>query len=85
MKLNERGLTLAQLIVRQLDDAIADKLKARAREHALSMEEEHRRILRRALLEGGDETLKDLLLLVPEVGEDADFERIPQPQRKVQL
>jgi len=76
---------VAQLIVRQLDDTIAEKLKARARGHALSMEEEHRRILRQALVEDAGESLKDLLLSVPEVGEDADFERIPQPQREVQL
>jgi antitoxin FitA len=41
-------------------------------------EAEHREILPEALLPGkGRRSLKELLLAIPEVGEDADFERSP--------
>jgi plasmid stability protein len=41
---------MAQLLVRDLDESLVIKLKRRAREHGISTEEEHRRILREALL-----------------------------------
>lgn len=40
---------MAQLLVRNIPDALAKKLKQRAAEHGVSAEEEHRRILREAL------------------------------------
>lgn len=40
---------MAQLLVRNLDDALVMSLRLRAREHGVSAEEEHRRILREAL------------------------------------
>lgn len=74
---------MAQLIVRQLDDRIAERLKRRARQHGVSSEEEHRRILRKALLESpAESSFREALLSIPPVGEDADFERIPQPYRE---
>jgi plasmid stability protein len=77
---------MAQLIVRQLGEKVPRKLKERARRHAVSMEEEHRRILQRALdEEGPEESLKDLLLSMPNVGRDSDFTRIPQKRREVDL
>lgn len=77
---------MAQLIVRQLGEKVPRKLKERARKHAVSMEEEHRRILHRALEEEGpEESLKDLLLSMPSVGQDRDFARIPQKRREVDL
>ena len=45
--------TLAQLIVRQLDDDLKARLKRRAARHGLSMEEAARRILRQALEDEG--------------------------------
>jgi plasmid stability protein len=45
--------TVAQLIVRQLDDDLKARLKRRAARHGLSMEEEARRILRQALEDEG--------------------------------
>lgn len=44
---------MAQLLVRNIPEALAKKLKQRAVEHGVSAEEEHRRILREAL--GRDE------------------------------
>ncbi len=45
--------TVAQLLVRQLDDDLKARLKRRAARHGLSMEEEARRILRQALEDEG--------------------------------
>ena len=42
---------MAQLIVRNIDKAIVDSLRARAAKHGRSSEAEHREILREALLE----------------------------------
>jgi len=74
---------MAQLIVRNVDDRIAARLKKRAAANGVSMEEEHRRILREAL--SPKRSFKELLLSIPQSGEDADFERIPQPPRGVEL
>ena len=41
---------MAQLLVRNLESEIVRHLKHRAGEHGVSVEEEHRRILREALL-----------------------------------
>jgi plasmid stability protein len=41
---------MAQLIVRKLEDKVVRKLKERAAEYGVSMEEAHRRILRDTLL-----------------------------------
>ncbi|MFP6644675.1 MAG: hypothetical protein VCF24_14120 [Candidatus Latescibacterota bacterium] len=49
------------------------------------MEEEHRRILRAALKREGDGPFKDFLLSIPDVGDDEDFERMPQPTREIRL
>jgi len=40
---------MAQVIVRNIDDDVKDGLKARARQHGWSMEEEVRHILRQAV------------------------------------
>ena len=40
---------MANLIVRNIDDDIADALKMRARRHGVSAEAEHRRILEQLL------------------------------------
>ncbi len=44
---------MAQLLVRNISEALAKTLKQRAAEHGISAEEEHRRILQEAL--GQDE------------------------------
>ena len=44
------GQRVGQLIVRKIDDNLVKKLKEQAGLHGTSMKEEHRRILRDALL-----------------------------------
>lgn len=78
---------MAQLIVRHIEENVVRRLKERAGAHGVSMEEEHRQILREALI--GTPTkhrsFKDLLLAMPGVGDDADFARDPQRERHVEL
>ncbi len=77
---------MAQLIVRNLDDELVQALKVRAARKRRSAEAEHREILREVLIshrDGG--TLKDLLLRMPTVGEDADFARPRDYGRKTRL
>ncbi len=69
---------MPRLIVRNLDEAIVARLKQQAGEHGVSAEEEHRRILRASLLgerDGAARSLKDLLLAMPDVADDSDFDR----------
>lgn len=66
---------MAQLIVRNLDDDLVRRLKRRAAERGHSAEEEHREILRRVLAAPPREVLPDLLLSMPDVGDDSDFAR----------
>ena len=49
-------ISLAQLIVRNLEDDVRDKLRAMAAAHGRSMEEEVREILREAVLRAPLET-----------------------------
>jgi plasmid stability protein len=74
---------MAQLIVRQIEEKVVKKLKQQAGAHGVSMEEEHRRILRKSLLgrSGKRPSFKDALLAMPNVGKDSDFERGPQIER----
>jgi plasmid stability protein len=73
---------MPQLIVRQIEERVVKKLKEQAGQHGVSMEEEHRRILREALLRPARKmrSLKEHLLSMPNVGEDKDFERGRQIQ-----
>lgn len=75
-----------QLIVRNLEEEVVRELKLRAARHGRSAEAEHREILREALLPSREKrSLKELLLAMPSAGEDADFERIPDHGRDVEL
>jgi plasmid stability protein len=78
---------MPQLIVRQIEEKVVKKLKQQAGMHGVSMEEEHRRILRKSLLgkAGKRTSFKEALLAMPNVGKDADFERGPQLERPVEL
>jgi plasmid stability protein len=77
---------MAQLLVRGIDGDLVRELKLRAARNGNSAEEEHRRILREALgRRRPPRTLKDLLLEIPNVGEDADFERSSDRGRPVEL
>ena len=78
---------MAELVVRNVEEIVTQKLQQRAAKHGVSVEEEHRRILRRALLgpeaARGTTEFKEYLLLMPDVGEDADFSRVPGDMREV--
>ncbi len=76
----------AQLIVRNLEEEVVRELRMRAARHGRSAEAEHREILREALLPAkGKMSLQEFLLTMPNVGEDADFERSEDPGRDVEL
>ena len=75
---------MAQLLVRNLGDDVVQRLKLRAAEHGRSAEEEHREILRQALIPRAPIGLKDLLLQMPRVGDDVDFERHDDLGRSVE-
>lgn len=78
---------MSQLIVRQVEEKVVKKLKARAGLHGVSMEEEHRRILREALLGTAPDRLpfKEFLLTMPHAGNDAAFRRSADKGRSVAL
>jgi antitoxin FitA len=80
---------MAQLIVRKLEPEIVAKLRERAGKHGRSAEEEHRAILREALLgpeqKGLDATFERYLRTMPDVGDDSDFSRIDGAIREIDL
>jgi antitoxin FitA len=67
---------MANLIVRNVDDAIANALKIQASKHGTSAEAEHRRILAQALLRPQKKSFLEALSQIPDVGTDDDFARI---------
>jgi plasmid stability protein len=78
---------MPQLIVRRIEEKVVRKLKSRAGLHGVSTEEEHRRILRDALLgkTGKRPSFKDYLRKMPNVGPDNIFDRKRDTGRKVAL
>ena len=75
-------IAVAQLIVRNLDEDLVRRLKRRAAANGRSAEEEHRQLLRQVLRPGN---LAEALLAIPAVGDDADFERLTELPRAVDL
>ena len=67
---------MANLIVRNIDDAIVQALKQRAGRNGVSAEAEHRKILEQVLLQPPKKTFAEVLCLIPNVGQDSDFERV---------
>lgn len=67
--------TVAQLMVRNVDEAVVRELKKRAARRNHSAEQEHREILEQALLRPRRRSLAEVLAAMPDAGEDADFER----------
>ncbi len=75
---------MANLIVRNVDDALAEPLlwrivnalKVQASQHGISAEAEHRQILAQALLYPEKKSFYDALRQIPDVGTDADFARV---------
>jgi len=69
---------MPQLLVRNLEEEIVRDLKKRAGEHGVSVEEEHRRILREALRPnqaGGRKSFWPVIGEMPDFGDDDLFER----------
>ena len=75
-------IAVAQLIVRNLDEDLVQRLKRRAAAHGRSAEEEHRQLLRQVLRPEG---LGEALLAMPNEGADVDFERQGDLPRELDL
>jgi plasmid stability protein len=67
---------MANLLVRNVEDEIVRQLKALSGRHGISAEEEHRRILRQALLGPGKKSFAEVLATMPNAGRDSDFQRL---------
>ena len=67
---------MADLLVRGVDDAVVRALKKRAGAHGRSAEAEHREILASALARPRKRSFAEVLASMPDVGTDADFERV---------
>jgi plasmid stability protein len=67
---------MVDLLVRGVDEAIVRALKERAGRHGRSAEAEHREILAAALARPRRRSFAEVLASMPDVGVDADFERM---------
>ena len=67
---------MPDLLVRSVDDALIQALKKRAGAHGRSQESELRAILSAALLSPPRRILAELPADMPDVGVDADFQRL---------
>jgi plasmid stability protein len=67
---------MADLIVRGVDEALVKALKERAAAHGRSAEAEHREILAAVLARPRRRSFAEVLASMPDVGTDADFERV---------
>jgi antitoxin FitA len=66
---------VADLLVRGLEEALVKALKERAARHHRSAEAEYREILAAALARPRRRSFAEVLVRIPNVGLDADFER----------
>ena len=67
---------MPQLLIRDVEKEVLEALRRRAAQNGRSVEAEHREILRQALATPS-RSFKEMLLSMPNVGEDLDFERQP--------
>ena len=67
---------MVNLIVRNIDERVVSALKMRAGQHGISAEAEHRAILENVLMKPRKKSFAEVLGSIPNVGNDADFERI---------
>jgi len=67
---------MADLLVRGVDEDLVRVLKERAGAHGRSAEAENRAILAAALARPRKRSFAEVLAAIPDVGEDADFERV---------
>jgi antitoxin FitA len=69
----------SQLLVRNLEDEVVEALKKRAAKHGRSVEEEHRRILRRVLCpKKPKQSLLEMIRTMPKFDGDDDLFDIPR-------
>jgi plasmid stability protein len=76
---------MPQLLVRDIESSVVNKLRRRAAAQGISMEEAHRQLLRRALLgnqSGPGENFLAYLQSIPAEG-DFEFPRSPDLPRQV--
>ena len=81
-------MSVAQLIVRNLEEPLVKRLRQRAAEIGVSVEEAHRRLLREVLMGspgGTPRSFKEHLLAMPDVGDDSLFLRPRGKNRPVSL
>jgi plasmid stability protein len=76
---------MAQLIVRNVEEALVRALKLRAAKAGRSAEAEHRELLRQALLAPPRRSFKEMLRSMPDVGGDELFTRSKSRARRVKL
>ena len=76
---------MPDLLVRGVDDEIVRALKERAGAHGRSAEAEHRAILAAALARPRRRTFAQVLASMPDVGQDADFERVNSAGRSANV
>ncbi len=81
---------MPQLVVRNIEETVVRKLRTRAAREGVSMEEEHRRILREALLgrKKRGATFADYLVSIPQASETEPsdlFERQRDLPREIDL
>lgn len=67
---------MANLVVRNIDEKIVKALKLRAGRLGISAEAEHRKILELVLIKPAQKSFAEVLASMPNVGNDADFERV---------
>ena len=67
---------MTRLLVRDLEPEVITALKQRAAKHGCSAEAEHRNILKQALLGPKKKSFAQVLMDMPNVGLDSDFECI---------
>jgi plasmid stability protein len=72
---------MADLLVRGIDDDVVQALKERASLHGRTVEAEHKNILVAALARPQLGHLTEVLAAIPNVGTDADFERVQSATR----
>lgn len=72
---------MPDLIVRKLEPELVEALKQRALRNGRSAEMEHRTILREALTAIKKRSFAEVLMAMPDVGSDADFERVQNTRK----
>ncbi len=70
---------MANLLVRGVEDDLIARLRIRAAAHGMSVQAEHLAILQAALRGPAKRSFVEFLSTMPNVGEDEDFARAPDP------